>query len=143
MTNTQTTLWRILNQLLQKLIQGGADNKGAAFKVNLDSKWAGTLGIRCNHVLLSAITKYIDVVISQVVVNDRLTWWEHTSIARCFEYQPLNGQKHNNAHKKTVYFTLRLPEEVLNRILDKWSDATFRDLFLLVNWLKEECSDGK
>lgn len=136
-------LWRVLNPLLQALIIGDKDNKGAAFRVNVDPKWEGTLAIRCNHILLSKIPAYVGMVISQVVVNDCPAWWEHTSIARCFDFQKLNGKRHNNPRRKTIYFTFRLPEETLNAILTEWPESNFRDLRLLVEWLKERSFDEK
>lgn len=136
MADNRVVLLQMLQRLHTALKEGGDDTKGAAFKVNIEAKWKETFVIRCNHVLLAAIPKYVELIVSEVQAVNCAAWWEHSSIARCFEYQRVNGNKHNAAHKKTVYFTFRLPAGLMAEMQDAWPEGTFRDLHLLVDWLK-------
>lgn len=136
-------LVEVLQALQIELVLNKEHNKGAAFKGNTDTHWRGTMAIRCNHVHIDKVPELIKTVIHMLQYSRRIVWWEHTSVARCFKYQRINGQKHNDPNKKTVYFTLRLPKPLMADIRARWPEATFRNLHLLVDWLEKGVCDDE
>jgi hypothetical protein len=128
----------IVTSLATTLRRKEKSNKGADFKINTDAKWKETLGIRCNHITMPTVPSYIQQMVVLLTQHRRLSWWERSSIARCYEYERLNGRRIPLFERKTIYFTLKLPKPLYARLRNEWPDDTYRDLKVLVEWLEKQ-----
>lgn len=127
----------VLTALVSNMASGGDDNKGVQFKVNTNEKWAGTIGLRCNHIHTTALPRYLGTVVHGLVAAQRIGLWEHTSIARCFEIMRESGRKVHQPQKRNMYFTFRPSDELYQRLRRVWSDDRFVPIKLLLGKLKE------
>lgn len=141
MTNNQdltelVVLEDVLSALLRNLESGGGDNRGAQFKINQTKQWAGTIGLRVNHVQTTALPRYLGTVVHNLTAARRIEFWEHTSIARAWPIDRLNCRKRSVPNLRNLYFTFRPSDELYQRLRKKWPEDRFMPLADLVAFVR-------
>jgi hypothetical protein len=96
---------------LKASLDGATDNKGVQYKINIQPKWKGTIGLRCNHIFFESVTHYIDQVGEELAAQQAFPLLEHISVSKAFDTDPMTNRKRSVPWKRTIFVTLRPGKE--------------------------------
>jgi len=108
---------------LKASLDGANDNKGAQYKINIQPKWKGTVGLRCNHIFFESVTHYIDQVGSELAAQQAFPLLEHVSISKAFDTDPMTSRKRSVPWKRTIFVTLRPGKDLYAQLAEALPDA--------------------
>ena len=105
--------------MVVSLMNRRKDNKGSQFKINVNPNREGTIALRCNHILITSVSYYIEQVIHHLSLSYTLPLLELISINSTSVMDKTTQRKRVVYEKRTIYITLRPPREVYNHLLQE------------------------
>jgi len=113
------------------------DSYGIQFKVNTEERWEKTIGLRCNHILLDSLDKYLRIVTSGLLAGKTPEMLFRASINLCYRELKGGGMRIPDETRRTLYVTLKPSEELYRAVLELWPNEKYIHVSTLIGQLRK------